>query len=526
MMIHRRIKRILAFFLALLLLGLCGCAPRPEDGTSPKDEVSGGARDQRSLYLTLWSWQITSAEDAEAYAQKALDCGFTAVDFSVLWSAFEPLEGHFDWTYLDRVVSVFTEKGLNVSLQPLLWTKDLAWAEDLALQETKGRGVYEVEGRGSFVSFTDAETLNVVKHTLQAFAAHAAESYGSRLVRWGVRLSCFGEFDYSVNEDLDYSASAARGFYDYLKDAYGSWQSLDAARGLGISSRKELESLGLETVSKACRGDWRRYRQEVLFSFAHMVSDIFRSADASVPLLFSLGSFGNGMNTLYSGVVDLWSGLNSLDFDIVSVSFADGVEPAMLLSLVTSLTSKRISAEVDGAWALEEGRDIASQVALCGTYRLFSLSTANFTLEQLDAQKETLSSYQRLFFAENNGVKEADPASPVLILSNGIVQQNAPDSYGVLYGDVWNALSEQGTRRVRFLTEAQLASGEVSLTGVEMLYTGALTGEVPVQKEFIKNFLSSDAVLSGKPLTFVHLDGSDLPRETAALAALRLSDGK
>lgn len=522
-----RIRRILALVLTgILLFGLCACGGDPGD----RYDVSTATqmREEKQVYLTVWSWQVASLDDAVAYAQKAKDSGFTAIDFGVLWAKFEPLKGHFDWSYLDGVVQTFTDAGLKISLQPLLWSRDLSWAHDLSLQEMKSRKVYSVEGRGSFLSLTDSKTLSIMENTLQNFALHASETYGANLTRWGVRLSCFGEFDYSVNEDLDYSGSSARAFYDYLKDVYGTWGNLAQLRGLPISSRSDLDAMALDDVVSACSGDWRRFRQETLFDVLDSVTKIYRSVDKTVPILLSLGTYGNGMNTAYSGVVDLWSALEEHDVDIVGLSFCDGADGDMMLSLVSSLTTKKIAVEVDGAWALEEGRDVASQVGICGKYGIFSVSTANFTLEQLDAHKEVLKTYQNLFAATGTGSEsvgnlgDRDPSRAILILSNALAEGNPPRSYDALYGDAWKALSENGTRRVRFVTEGQIASGEISLEGVTTLYVGNINGSLPVSRAFADAVSKRQVTIRGA-VSFVSLDGSPLPKDVASALQSRVS---
>ena len=501
-----RIKRILGVILAITLLFLCGCSPVAPEPPAQEDPTLEEMRDSRYVYLTVWSWQVPTVEEAGAYAQKAKECGFTALDFGVLWSAFEPLRGHFDWRYLDGVVQAFVEAGLKVSLQPMLWTEGLSWVDDLVLQETENGTAYTMEDRGAYLSFADEKTLSIVENTLQNFALHAQSNYGQHLTRWGVRLSCFGEFDYSVNEALDYSDSAKNRFYDYLQETYGSWQNLSEARGLLIASRKDLETMDLQKVIKSCYGDWRRFRQERLFDLLDRMIDIYRSADPSVPVVFSLGTYGNGMNTAYSGVVDLWSAVEEHDVDIVALSFCDGADGDMMLSLITSFTTKKISMEVDGAWALEEGRNVGSLVDLCGKHGVFSLATANFTLNQLDAYKETLSSYPERFFSSGT-LGDRDPTRAILILSNELAESQPPKSYDALYGDLWDTLSEQGVRRVRFVTEEQIASGDVSLEGVEALYPGKIKGLVVVSQEFAEALAKTDTTLQGD-LSFYFLDGS------------------
>lgn len=514
-----RIRTVLCLLLASVLLVLCGCVGPAEVEYDP--EAAAEMRNSRHLYLTVWSWQVASSQDARAYAQKAKECGFTAIDFAVLWSDFEPLKGHFHWKYLDETVKAFTDEGLKVSLQPLLWTKDLSWADELVLQKTAQGKIYEMEDRGSYLSFSDAATLSIVENTLQNFALHAVSTYGKDLTRWGVRLSCFGEFDYSVNEDLDYSEASIRGFYDYLREVYGSRQKVSDLRGLGASSEEEWNALPAEDVVDACYGDWRRYRQQCLSDVLDMMVNVYRSADPTVPILFSLGTYGNGMNTAYSGVVDLWSALEKHDVDIVGLSLCDGAQESMMLSLITCLTTKKISVEVDGAWALEEGRDVSSQVRLCGRYGVFSLSTANFTVEQLESHKQTLSGYPQSL-ATTQPLGDRDPTQGILILSNEIVAAHPPRSFDALYGDAWNLLSENGSRRVRFVTEAQIASGEISLEGVTTLYAGNINGSVEVSPAFAKALADTQTTVRGD-LSFVFLDGTSPEGELADALAQRVS---
>ncbi len=513
-----RIKIILTFLLIPILLFTSACSPA-SSGNYEKEQAAE-IRNSNHVYLTVWSWQIVSEEDALDYAKKAKECGFTALDFGVLWSAFEPVKGHFNWAYLDKVVEIFSDAGLNISLQPLLWTKDLSWADELALQKTESGGVYTVEDRGSFLSFSDPKTRKTVENTLQNFALHAAETYGSVLTRWGVRLSCFGEFDFSVNADLDYSEGSLRGFYDQLKDTYGSWQNLANARKINVSNRSELEAMNPKDVTDACAVDWRRFRQKQLFDFLEIMVDIYRSADASVPILFSLGTYGNGMNTAFSGVVDLWQAVEQHDFDIVGLSLSDGADADMMLALLTSLTDKKIAVELDGAWALEEGRNVAAQGEICGKHQVFSLSTANFTKEQLDAHKETLKTYPQLL-AKQQPLAEQDPTRGILIFSNALGEQEPPKSYDALYGDLWKTLSENGTRRVRFLTEEQIAAGKVSLEGITTLYPGNIKGFVSVSKSFAQTLSKSNAVIIGE-ISFDFLDGSSPDEDLKTALAERV----
>lgn len=496
-------KRFFALLLCAVMLVLCvGCG----GSENPSDTQTGAdvppdpplLREMQHRYLTVWSWQIPDPALAEVYAQKAVECGFTAVDLGVQWSAFEPLRGHFDWSWLDRVVKAFTDKGLGVSLQPLLWSKDLSWAEELAFQETVD-GVFSVEERGSFVSFTDGNTLNVLKNTLQNFALHAL-SYGGKLTRWGVRLSAFGEFDYSVSAELDFSESSAVAFRDYIRENYDSVTALNEASGLTVASWSDLNNLSCADLAKACRLDWRLYRQQCLTEMQALVSGIFRSADKDVPIVFSLGNFGNGMNNGYSGVVDLWQVCQG-DFDILSVALSRDVDAAMTLSVASSLCDKKLAVEVDGAGVWDEGDEVAVKdlVKVCGAYDVFSLATANFTAEQLDAHKSTLQTYETLLSSFTPSVKDGDPTKAILIFTHAVVQTLPPVSYEALYGDAWDAASEQGARRVRFVTDGQVGKNAALLKDVTDLSFGTVKGKIPVAQGFA-------AAVKDLPLAFDGLE--------------------
>ena len=493
-------KRIAAVFLMIgLLLGLCACAKKPPQGPDAYSaEQASQVREENHRYLTVWSWQIPRAEDAAAYAEQAAACGFTAVDLGVQWSAFEPLKGHFEWTWLDQTVKAFTEKGLAVSLQPLLWSKDLEWAEDLSFQESPS-GVYEEEGRGSFLSLTDANNLSVVKNTLQNFALHVSTNYGASLTRWGVRLSCFGEFDYSLSEDLDYSPSSAVAFRSFLKERYDQWEDLSRAGGLKVSSGEDLDRISLQELAEAFPVEWRLCRQKVLLEFLDMTCGVLRSVDPTIPIVMHLGTYGNGMNAAYTGIVDLWTLLAKSDFDILSLTLSKDVPAGLILSFASSLSAKKLSVEVDGAGVWEDGdRDVVKeQVKTCGRYGVFSLSTSNYTLDQLKENKDFLSGFKG-DLSPSETVAPADPSQGILVFTNGILRQEVPEGYDVYYDEIWETLSQSDTRRVRFVTDVQLASGETTLEGVADLYAGKVTGNVTVDAAFGDAFLKAKATLHGK----------------------------
>lgn len=484
------IKRIFALLLVLLLAGLCACSAPTEA------ELRAGEEER---YLTLWSWQMPDPALAADYAKAARECGFTAIDLGVQWSAFEPLRGQFSWEWMDRVVEAFAKEGLKVSLQPLLWSKDLAWAEELTFQETKN-GLFSVEGRGCFVSFTEEETLKIIENSIARFADHAAD-YKETLCRWGVRLSSFGEFDYSLSESLDYSPSAAKAFRDYIKENYNSVQDFSAAFSMEISAWEELENLPCFDLAQACPLAWRRFRSACLTSLWERISPLFREADEDVPIVFMLGTVGNSMNSNFSAVTDLFTLCDTLDFDQLGVSLSDGVSPALLLSYVTSVTDKALCVEVDGAGAWEEGdkKTCAEQVSLCAAYGVTSLSTANFTLQQLEEHQAFLTAYQTLFATEKS-VEDCTADKGILLLTDGLILQNPPLGLETIYGEDFALLSENGRKKVQFLTDGMIAENPQCIKEISELYTGKIKGTVPLPQKAAAALQEADVRIFVKDL--------------------------
>lgn len=477
---HIRTAVLCCVMMFALLLGVCGCDGEvvPTEAGLTYDPVAAAElRDRRQVYLTVWSWQIPTVEEAEKIAQAAKADGFTAVDLGVMWAHFEPLRNHFDFSWLDGTVKVFRDAGLPVSLQPLFWTKDLSWADDLAAQQTAHGDPYSYAGRGILPCLSDENTVSVLRNSLQAFALHASREYGDILTRWGVRLSCFGEFDFSVNEELDFSPASQAAFFDALKEEYRSYEALAERYPTLPGTREGLEALGLCAVRETCTGEWKAFRQKVLTDFFGMTSDVFRAADGSVPIVFSLGTYGNGLNVAYSGWNDAGAAWEC-DFDILSFAFSDGADPAMMLSFFAS-SGKELSAELDGAWALEGGADLSAQAELCGKFGVFSLAMANYSAEQLEKFRAPVSGYAKSFWNCDATLGDAPADAAILILPEA--EKNGY-SFDAIYGAAWKLLSHDGTRRVTFLNRTQIGEHPESAAGISSFAVGNVSGTVELAR--------------------------------------------
>ena len=92
-----------------------------------------------------------------------------------------------------------------------------------------------------------------------------------------------------------------------------------------------------------------------------------------------------------------------------------------------------------------------------------------------------------------------------------------PRSYDQLFGEVWQTLSENGTKKVRFFTDGQIAAGKADLSSVIDLYGGSVGGKVPVPNGFCEVFLASSATLQGN-VTLVGFDGNPCSEDHAELS--------
>jgi hypothetical protein len=139
-------------------------------------------------------------------------------------------------------------------------------------------------------------------------------------------------------------------------------------------------------------------------------------------------------------------------------------------------------------------------------------------LEQLEANKDFLLQYKPLLTGiPENPMTAASATKAVLILTHGVAEIAPPRSYDQLYGEIWNTLSENGKVWVRFITDEQVAAGKANLSAVTDLYSGAMTGKVPVPQGFCENFLASSASLQGNNVTFVGFDGNPCSEDFAEL---------
>ncbi len=488
-----------AFCLLLTLFLLCGCTPSVPDPDTDNPSVPPSSyeidRTQRQLYLTIWSWQIPTVALAEEYARRAAELGFTGIDLCVRWEKIEPARGRFDWFWLDSVTDVFRQKGLSLSLSLLLWTGSLSWADQLAFQQTSLGDVFEYEGRGGSLCLCDQSNLDIVKNTLQAFSIHCASSLGDSLQRWGVRLSCYGELEYSTGADLDYSPQAICAFLDYVLKTYGSYEAFSLLYGRTETTRSELEALKAENFSTLFTYDWKCFKQAVLTEFSALAAGIFHAAAPGVPVAAQIGSWADPLSALYGGILDPVSFLKESGADILHVADADSLPVEFLIDLAVSLagTGGRVAYEIDGAWKLENGSaDFATRAKAVGEAGLFSLNTANWSLEELDTYgPELLSQYQSLFFCEPAPVKNV--SSTVLLVNTADFSlRSVPVSLFNLLSQPYTGLKDAGVQ-VRFVTDRQLLAHPELLEEIETLCLGNLS-ECPVLDSALVELLLSSGV--------------------------------
>ena len=142
-------------------------------------------KSQNEVNLTVWSWQVPSAEYAEKYAEQAKALGFDGIDFVVQWKKFEAEKGKFDWTYLDSILDVFVEYDLGISISILFWTEGLEWRDELDFQMTSDGEIYVYDDmRSHFLSLNSETNIEVMKNTIRYFAAHCDGKYKENITRW------------------------------------------------------------------------------------------------------------------------------------------------------------------------------------------------------------------------------------------------------------------------------------------------------------------------------------------------------
>lgn len=451
---------------------------------------------ETELNLTVWSWQVPSAEYAEKYAEQAKSLGFDGIDFVVQWEKFEPSQGVFNWKYLDSVLDVFVKNDLGISLSVLFWTEGLSWKDLLDYQMTEDGEIYRYDDiRGSFLALNSEKNLAVMKNTLEYFAAHCDIKYSENITRWYIRTSVYAEMEYSPLVDLDFSPSAIEAFRKFLEEKYIAIDVFNARFDYEINAWSDLASVSGNKLASDCLYDWKLFKQQTIIDISNFYTKIFETADADIPVSLQLSSFWDTSASFYRGVFDPYIIASESKADIIQISDSPDWPHDFSVDLLTSFTDKYIAMETDGSWrGLEDFPKYISQIKTASSAGANYFNAMNWELEDLELYgSEYLSKYKE---AAASPVKRDthDESDVILINTLDFLLRQPPKDMNDLYYYAYKNMTGSG-KKVRFVTDTQLIADPSILNNISKIHLGSLSDVIYMKAELGKILAESSVTL-------------------------------
>ncbi|WP_111766965.1 beta-galactosidase [Nakamurella deserti] len=221
------------------------------------------------------------------------EAGVTMVSVGIFaWSRIQPAEGRFDWDWLDTVLDLLHEGGIAADLatataSPPPW----ATAAYPGMHARDADGSIFWHGSRQHYAPTSPEYRRLageLVHALaQRYASHPA------VVMWHVNN------EYGCHLHYDYSDHARDAFRDWLRQRYGSIESLNRAWGTDFWSQRYTDFDQIVPPRKAPYShnpsglvDFKRFTSDALLELFTMEKQILREHGATQPVTTNfMGAF-------------------------------------------------------------------------------------------------------------------------------------------------------------------------------------------------------------------------------------------
>ena len=487
-------------------------------------------KSQNEVNLTVWSWQVPSAEYAEKYAEQAKALGFDGIDFVVQWKKFEAEKGKFDWTYLDSILDVFVEYDLGISISILFWTEGLEWREELDFQMTSDGEIYVYdEMRSHFLSLNSETNIEVMKNTIRYFAAHCDGKYKENITRWYIRTSVYAEMEYSSLVDLDYSPQALAVFKKFLEEKYIAPSVFNARLGYSLETWEDLEAVDGVALAQKCEYDWKLFKQDTIIEISNMYTEIFKIANPDIPVSLQLSSIWDTSASFYRGVFDPYVIATESNVDIIQISDSPDWPHDFSIDILTSFADdKYIAMETDGSWRGEEDfeayvKQVSDSVSSGASY----INAVNWELEDLEAYGlKYLSRYKN---AAETAIERAlhDSTDVILINTRDFLLKTPPQDMHDLYYYAYKNMSSSKGKIVRFVTDTQILADPSILNGIKKIHVGELS-DVVIMSDEVGRLLAEFSIIlvddvNAQP-NFINEYGSPLAEEVQVALRAKLKE--
>ncbi len=488
----------LTAFMVLLTFTSTACGNNGDD-TGGKEIVFP----EKHVNFSFWDWQVATPSDARRLASLVKEMGYTGVDFTFRWTSIEYDKDEYYFDYVDDILDEFDKKDLFISTSLMFWSINIPWHEEIEWQKLSDGTIYDFSGRGASPSFSHAPTVEKMLNAFKAFATHINTRYEGRVTRIHARTSQYGELEYFCGSGmLDYGQPAMDAFVEYLKDGYGTVSALleKTKVSKSFTSWETLSEAEPQELSELFYFDWQMFRQREALNLSALFDDALEEINPDIPFALQVGSLWDAAAATLRGVFDPY--LASKACDILHTDDGPGFPHAFSIDLTSVTGGVEYASEIDGFWhptiqALVNQGDkslspYVTQAREMGRSGIKYLNTANWSLKEMQDYQTPLTSYVSQFLlAEERSPHDAS----IAILINTVDFIYKARAMDALLLQTYNSLSENGTKKVRFVTDTQLIENPQLLNGIQKLYIGTTYGEYCMREELITTLLASDTQL-------------------------------
>lgn len=501
-----RYKNLIAILLLLCtIFSLSGCGKAEitpvltglefvEEGSGGDAEIPEAKIAEREAYFTLWSNQFASQEDARAFLEEIKDCGYSGIEFCILWGDFAYAnDENCDWAFIDSIVDVFVQNGYSLSLSLVLWADHIEWKDLLEFQQTSDGEIYAWDESPGMLSFNSVENLNHIQNSLQAFAIHFTEKYEQHIARWGVRTSRYGKQEYATTIDLDYSPSAMEAFYKHLVAKYDTIENFNDYHNTSYTGWTALQADDKQKVTSTARYEWKIFKQQTIAEFSKITTDTFKALNPVVPVVFYGSSFTDSICAEYRGIFDAYTIAKVSGADIIQAdSDITNENYSFIFDMLLSTTEKAVSTEIDGGWqgdkAVEEYANIAESMGKTG---INYISVANWIKNDIQKYYQTFSTYVSKYTLASEREKTESKEIILVNTLDFILRKPSANLY-TLYKNAYINMNNKGSTQVIFLTDTQIIDNPELLNDVSVVHMGLLDNTVYLYEELAQLLANKD----------------------------------